>query len=382
MPEPQRTAFMSLLRESVRLTEVEDEVLSAAGVRNHAGLYTLLQTFPSLADEGLDFPKLSTFAVMGMPAQVRAALAPAPTQPGSGRIPASSAPRRRVAAGAVAPRHSKAAPNSPVQATKRVSRSPIGKRRTWVMKGPWPVRNQGDRGTCVAFAGVACRELAAKRTATNAPDLSEQFLFWAAKTQTSDPSPNGDGTLLRCAAEALRALGICEGMLWPYDGAPMLNNVTHAQAPHTPSSAAKSNALRRKGSGNYRSVAARAAGAAQAVLGHLQSGRPVAVTLALFRDARATHAVTNWESEDAWRYGDIVDPPKGALSHPFGHAVCIIGFVPDVSEEHGGYFVFRNSWGPDWGSDLPMDGYLGPEPGYGQISATYVEKYLWELFAI
>ena len=102
----------------------------------------------------------------------------------------------------------------------------------------------------------------------------------------------------------------------------------------------------------------------------------------MFQDARDSSGVTNWETEDAWRYGDIVDPPKGALSARYGHAVCIVGFEPDPDEEHGGYFIFRNSWGDDWAFDLPAPGYFAPQKGYGQISASYVEKYLWELLAL
>jgi len=61
-----------------------------------------------------------------------------------------------------------------------------------------------------------------------------------------------------------------------------------------------------------------------------------------------------------------------------GHAVALIGFSTDVTEPNGGYFVFRNSWGPDWARLAPTSGGRVWRTGYGQISATYMENYAWE----
>ena len=78
-------------------------------------------------------------------------------------------------------------------------------------------------------------------------------------------------------------------------------------------------------------------------------------------------------------YGQVLDPPATAVVDG-GHAVCVVGFVPDADETTGGYFIFRNSWGTGaFGRRLPVRGSHAPERGYGQISATYVEKFLWEM---
>lgn len=46
----------------------------------------------------------------------------------------------------------------------------------------------------------------------------------------------------------------------------------------------------------------------------------------------------------------------------------------------GGYFIIRNSWGTQkFGRDAPTLDWHTPESGYGQVSATYIENYLWEL---
>ncbi len=60
----------------------------------------------------------------------------------------------------------------------------------------FPVRDQGERGTCVAFASVALREFLTERT----DELSEQFLYWACKELDGVP---GAGTFIRTAMSAL-----------------------------------------------------------------------------------------------------------------------------------------------------------------------------------
>lgn len=51
-----------------------------------------------------------------------------------------------------------------------------------------PVKNQGDRDTCTAFAVVAALEAAYKRTYGLTLDLSEQFLNWQDKVNVLDPN--------------------------------------------------------------------------------------------------------------------------------------------------------------------------------------------------
>jgi hypothetical protein len=66
-----------------------------------------------------------------------------------------------------------------------------------------------------------------------------------------------------------------------------------------------------------------------------------------------------------------------------GHAVCVVGFEPDPEEPMGGYFIARNSWGTLWASLAPSPGDShSPAAGYGEISASYVDAYLWELLQL
>jgi C1A family cysteine protease len=237
----------------------------------------------------------------------------------------------------------------------------------------WPVRDQGGRGTCISFATTACVEHDDGTRPT--PDLSEQFLYWAIKTHTADPHPNGVGTYLQYARDALGSDGICTEALWSYNGTQ--TQVESQGGGGNPTAGAVADAATRLKAGlTYQGF--QGAGGAAAVLAGLQAGSPVAITIPVFSDP-AVPNVDNWSTSVALLYGRVLNPPSTA-SVSAGHAVCILGFAPDASEPNGGCFIFRNSWNTSWASSAPAPGRsYAPERGYGDISATYIETYLWEL---
>ena len=95
-------------------------------------------------------------------------------------------------------------------------------------------RNQGQRGTCVAFAVTALHEYFHK-TNGNAVDLSEQFLY--DETKKLDGFPNTCGTWQVKAAIVLKTLGQCPESTWHYNSAlPCNGNGT--QPPNARSAAA------------------------------------------------------------------------------------------------------------------------------------------------
>lgn len=113
---------------------------------------------------------------------------------------------------------------------------------------------------------------------------------------------------------------------------------------------------------------------------HLGNG-PVAVALPVFFDVIT--GVDNWSWSGALNHGHVVDPPQFAVVDG-GHAVCISEFQPASSAPGGGWFIFKNGWGTAWnnGSGTPAAGHPACNPGYGYLSAAYVEKYLWELLQL
>lgn len=242
--------------------------------------------------------------------------------------------------------------------------------------GGWPIRNQGRRKTCVAFAVTAAREQLGMTSGRYANlDLSEQFLYWATKTHGGDPHPTVDGTGLEYCCNALARLGVCRKARWPYDPVPRPGDVTHATG-GTPTNRARQEAL--SWSCNHSSYC-RGAGNAHAVWSALQANRVAAISLPVARDPTGTNP-DNWNLPVARVYGEVIDPPPGSVLLGQGHAVCVTGFVPDGGEPTGGYFIIRNSWGTSWAT-TPSSSPLtckAPEPGYGFVSATYVEQHLWE----
>ena len=74
------------------------------------------------------------------------------------------------------------------------------------------VGDQGERGTCVAFAATAAHEMSYRPHSVL--DLSEETLFWGCVQQGADPQR---GTTVDVASTALQRTGQPEAHHWPYD---------------------------------------------------------------------------------------------------------------------------------------------------------------------
>ena len=87
-----------------------------------------------------------------------------------------------------------------------------------LMEKLFPVRDQGRRGTCVAFTSVGLREY----LDSCSTELSEQFLYWACKQM--DGFPDEPGTMIRTAMSVLSTQGVCPESNWPYNPEPQPGN--------------------------------------------------------------------------------------------------------------------------------------------------------------
>ncbi len=366
-----------MLFKHLSLSEIEKAVLQSVGVRDAEELLSLVDTFPNLGQVGLDLTKLSDFAMQHRGAKFHTAT----ISPTGARKPSP-----QLAWGAMSPPGVRFPTGYQVLMPAVMS---LPDRRRGQLSGPnidlrltrWPTRDQGQRGTCVAFAVTACREHIASEAGSAADvALSEQFLYWATKTKTFDPMPDEDGTLIRYACQALAQDGICRRMLWPYQG--MLNpsgcippNISHENLTN-PSLAAKNDAKDwRYATGNYKTGSCED-NAAHILNALVKTRRPVAVSVPVFQDPIS--AGDNWTTPVGLQYGRVLDPPPTSLVVG-GHAVCITGFITDPAEATGGWFTFRNSWGLSWARLASTPESKAPELGYGYISATYINKYLWEM---
>jgi len=217
-----------------------------------------------------------------------------------------------------------------------------------------PVRNQGERGTCVAFGSVALREF----LLDSRKDLSEQFLYWACKELDGHPGP---GTYIHTAMTAFAQYGACEEGVWPYNPS---QTTDEGQGP--PPAGSKENASQFR-LDSTRTVEPNLVVHYKQVLAgdNGQGGMPVTFGTLVFN---------SWYmSAETHRTGKITLPLPGETPVG-GHAWCVVGYADDEDVPGGGYFIIRNSWGTTWAADSPE------APGHAMMPYEYVERYAFEAF--
>ncbi len=275
-----------------------------------------------------------------------------------------------------------------------------------------PVKNQGHRGTCTAFAVAAALE-----GFPGVPlDASEQFLYALAKDQQTTHARVfagyyqnrkwlralfTDGVSLREYQDSLRLYGTCEERFFPYESkrlvispdlvkllpkadrnrlAQMVYNRT--QFTSTAREAMKLlgkftatevevidfSSIRRDARLGDQARSKRIEQQSRALIDWLRTGLP----------GRQAIPTTYQISKRAW--GRYLNKPEApvltiadlpiAKADSGGHAVAIVGWTPSVAGyvkqpkvstllDTQGYYIFKNSWGTAWGG-------LG---GYGLIRA-------------
>jgi C1A family cysteine protease len=210
-----------------------------------------------------------------------------------------------------------------------------------------PIRNQGQRGTCVSFATTAVREYLLKTNGSSS-DLSEQFLYWDCKKHDGLP---GGGTYINVAMDRLLADGECPESAWPYNPSPVPGNESQDPPPSGASSQASS----------YRITATTKlpARSPDDLRQALANGSPIAFAVPVY---------TYWFGDPVLTTGDIRLPlPSDHLEG--GHAMCMVGYEDDPSVPGGGYFMVRNSWGTDWACNGSV------APGYARLPYAYMQQY-------
>ena len=256
----------------------------------------------------------------------------------------------------LAERRTPAEPPEPLAARPPGARLPsAGPPRTLAASFP-PPRNQGQRGTCVAFASVALLEYHLYDASPKTRRHAEQFVYWACKQ--NDGYPDAEGTLVSVARDALRQRGACLHKTWRYRPLPQAGN--ESQAP--PPAGAETEALKYL----CRTVRRVAAKNPDRLREQLDARRPVVLSVRTF---------PAWDYPTTADTGEIPLPIPGEMPDG-GHAVCVVGYETNDRVPGGGLFVFRNSWGASWAKP---HGRLGP--GYGALPFAYVSKYGLEAFA-
>jgi len=211
-----------------------------------------------------------------------------------------------------------------------------------------PVRDQKERGTCVAHACAAVREYLLGPDASAAANLSEQYLYWACKEKDNWP---GEGTWIKVGMEVLQAQGICPEPVWPYNPKKVADNEGQGPAPADAQEAAaaykiaKGELLQARWVDNMKQM--------------LAAGKPVAFAVPVYR---------YWLTEPAKSTGDVRMPLSNEQTIG-GHAMAMVGYQDDPSVPGGGYFMIRNSWGETWAKDSALGA------GYARLPYQFISQF-------
>ncbi len=195
-----------------------------------------------------------------------------------------------------------------------------------------PVRDQGNEGTCVAFASVTgVKEYQDKQEYRHLIELSPRFLYSLCKE--FDGMPQEEGTYPRTAMKVLLHYGVCHESFWPY----------LAGKKTVPRKGARQDAKTFK-----IKAYARLSSLLQMKRSLLVNG-PFIAGVKVYR---------SWFNENVQKSGRI-PLPKHNEEEMGGHAICIMGY-----DDKAKVFKFKNSWGARWA-----------DKGYGYLPYAYMQQY-------
>jgi hypothetical protein len=282
----------------------------------------------------------------------------------------------------------------------------------------WPVKYQGPRGTCNAFAVNAAEELYHWRNAPDQPipPLSEEYLYSAMRQiGFRDPRLNlglsdkeiaarlrSGATYLAQARLALIDTGVCADTYAPYTVhkpinfyQPSFSEAAHQDAAQrkaqaselqhfivTPGPERKFFGLDRVWEPPLETDQGEGQSCSDVIHAALMAGTPVVAGFCILTEV----GNAAWFGLHAARFGSVAYPSdqlvrESRLAPRGGHAVCIIGYEPGTAPGEG-WFLIRNSFGPfGFACDRDMDN-LPPRSvarGYGYISEQDVDRYCWEM---
>jgi C1A family cysteine protease len=198
------------------------------------------------------------------------------------------------------------------------------------LRSKWaPIRDQGDRGTCVLNAVLECAGYLYTRAGRADPFLSRRFLDYHTHLTEGIPPEEDSGCQIRDAVRTFRRVGSCLEVTWPY--------VLDEHYADPPTSGATTEALEHQAVTYYRCPSLRS------IKASLAQGYAVVGGFTVF-ESMLTDKVTET--------GDIPFPAEGDPDVG-GHAVAFVGYRDDDCT-----LQLANSWGSTWGDGgfgtLPM----------------------------
>jgi len=240
--------------------------------------------------------------------------------------------------------------------------------RPTIVKRGLAIRDQGNRGTCTVFATTFLLEYerAGITGVHGAADaLSEEYLNWAGNKATGE---DADGGFFTKFIAGYHTWGIAKSASMPYR---TTYNPAHPATPSASTIAASKALFPVRYPFTILKVWNDQVGMTSAELQHalatLRSGRPVATGI---------WWLTNFATVTVDGVPLLKDYPRSAnntANPPMfdGHSIDLVGFRESSAFPGGGYFIFRNSFGPSFGNH-----------GYGFVSFQYLRTYSNDAIAI
>lgn len=210
------------------------------------------------------------------------------------------------------------------------------------------VKDQGDIGSCTAYAGIALFEYNCKKfTKSNLNDIfSERFTYYTTRAGIAKWDPKNDsGAYLRDTLKSLNHFGSCLETTFPYLTITSTGSVCNFA--EEPSKEAYQEALKYQALTYANITTGTTLSSRQTALntlkGCLQKGIPFIGGFTCY---------SNLYEEK----GGVIPVPKTGDSIIGGHAVCFVGY--DDTKQ---LFKFKNSWSHLWGDN-----------GYGYLPYHYL----------
>lgn len=214
------------------------------------------------------------------------------------------------------------------------------------------VKNQGERGTCVAFALNAGLEVLLARDSKSTV-LSEQNAYFEAKRETGTWDEQGlvpYDTVSRFVKNEVRFVA---ESIWPYNT--KYKSCTSYKEAHPGATCSETEAQGGGADFHQQDPSASAASGYRVSTAHQLYASVGRIKQALYRGYPVAIGVNaNYDFMLATYKGGVVSwvfKADDCGSSLCGHEVLAVGYVDDARVDGGGYLIVKNSWGQDWGDN-------------------------------
>jgi hypothetical protein len=198
-----------------------------------------------------------------------------------------------------------------------------------------PVRDQGDEGTCVAFATASgMKEYQEMLDYSKLVLLSPRFIY--SECKKIDGMPDEEGTTIRMAMKVIRTKGVCREKFWPY-------------SPRQKTKAQKGALADAK---KFR------------VMTYARVLNLNELRLSIYSKGPCVIGVEVFEGFMRTKTG-VVPLPRRNEEALGGHAICAVGY-----DDQKRLIKFKNSWSERWG-----------QRGFGFLPYSYIERYMMDAWS-